>query len=135
VARIANFESTRSLPNREMSAYITGLFQGMPFDVSTRYAAPEVLRALTGGRDDLVFLNRVDVLKQGDIYALGMVVYEMITGRKPWADMNRAELIAKVLEGVRPPIDAIKPEFVPLLERLWHHDPLQRAQSHQLINE
>lgn len=62
------------------------------------HMAPELLFPERFGQPD----GRVS--KQADIYALGMVVYEVLTGRIPFAGEGRwfPEIIVRVVEGKRP---------------------------------
>jgi len=40
--------------------------------------------------------------KESDCYALGMVIYEVLSGRKPYAPSEGFVIISKVLNGERP---------------------------------
>ena len=75
----------------------------MPADVDElvgtwSHMAPELLFPGKFGLSD----GRVS--KQADIYAFGMVVYEVLTGRAPFAGEVRgpANIIMRVMEGKRP---------------------------------
>ena len=93
--------------------------------------APELLYPTKYG------LSRSQPSKEGDIYALGMVVYEVVTGVRPFGVENyRAnELAYKVLEGIRP----VKPENADtigfgggvwgLVEACWEEDRTQRPRT------
>jgi len=71
-----------------------------------RYAAPE---QIIGGRTAST--------PQTDVFLLGLVLYEMVSGKKPWdgdPDVDHAVVAAPLPLG---PEDHIPPELVPVLER------------------
>jgi serine/threonine protein kinase len=81
------------------------------------YMAPEVIRGLA--QDE-----------RSDLWALGVVLFEMLTGALPFRGANRFELAAAILEG--PP--AVLPASVPgplahIVTRLLSRDPAARYAS------
>jgi eukaryotic-like serine/threonine-protein kinase len=68
-----------------------------------------------------------------DIFAFGVVLYEMATGRKAFAGDSKAGLAAAILTSDPPPIRTIQPMTPPALERLvkkcMNKDPDERWQS------
>jgi serine/threonine-protein kinase len=71
-----------------------------------RYAAPE---QIIGGRTAST--------PQTDVFLLGLLLYEMVSGKKPWEgdpDVDHAVVAAPLPMG---PEDHIPPELVPVLER------------------
>lgn len=70
-----------------------------------QYMAPEQLEA-----------KEVDT--RADIFAFGIVLYEMITGRKPFEGATTAGLITAILSSDPPPIASLKPLAPASLERL-----------------
>jgi eukaryotic-like serine/threonine-protein kinase len=53
-----------------------------------------------------------------DIFAFGVVVYEMATGKKAFEGKSQASLIAKILETDPPPISSLQPMTPPALDRV-----------------
>ncbi len=53
-----------------------------------------------------------------DIFAFGVVVYEMATGKKAFEGKSQASLIAKILETDPAPISSLQPMTPPALERV-----------------
>jgi Tol biopolymer transport system component/predicted Ser/Thr protein kinase len=53
-----------------------------------------------------------------DIFAFGVVVYEMTTGKKAFAGKSQASLIAKILETDPPPMSSLQPMTPPALDRV-----------------
>ncbi len=68
-----------------------------------------------------------------DIFALGVLLYEMATGKRAFEAKTRASLIASILDRDPPPISAVQPLTPPALERVirmcLHKDPDERWQS------
>ena len=68
-----------------------------------------------------------------DIFAFGVVLYEMATGRKAFAGDSKASLAAAILTSDPPPITKIQPLTPPALERVVKRclakDPEERWQT------
>ena len=68
-----------------------------------------------------------------DIFAFGVVIYEMATGRKAFEGESKASLTAAILTSEPPPITKIQPLTPPSLERVVKRclakDPEERWQS------
>jgi eukaryotic-like serine/threonine-protein kinase len=68
-----------------------------------------------------------------DIFAFGVVLYEMLTGRKAFEGKSQASLIAAILEREPPPISSAQPLTPPALDRVVKKclakDPDDRWQS------
>jgi serine/threonine protein kinase len=88
---------------------------GAPF-----YLAPEQFR---GEQAD----------QRSDIYALGIIAYEMVTGKKPFAVESFIELAQKHLHELLPPVvghESMVPDwFGAFVEKCTAKDPRQRYQS------
>ncbi|CAE7117244.1 unnamed protein product [Rhizoctonia solani] len=95
------------------------------FHFTTRFAAPEVLK-----EDNRTFT------KEGDIYALGMTMYSVLTGQIPFADKWEASVIIEVVyKKGQPPrpdfarslqADAAKAKMWDLLQRCFAYEPADR---------
>jgi serine/threonine protein kinase/formylglycine-generating enzyme required for sulfatase activity/pimeloyl-ACP methyl ester carboxylesterase len=78
----------------------SGVVMGTP-----RYMAPEQARG-----------HKVDT--RTDIFSLGVMLYEMIAGRPPFAGETPGEMIAAILRDEPPPLGRHAPEAPPELERI-----------------
>ncbi len=70
--------------------------------------------------------------KRADIYALGVILYEMLTARRPFADDDEAALLRRVVHDQPPPLmrsDAPPGLEQMILTKLLAKDPAQRYSS------
>ncbi|MGE5815285.1 MAG: protein kinase domain-containing protein, partial [Acidobacteriota bacterium] len=85
------------------------------------YMAPEQLRG-----------RRADV--RSDVWALGVVLYEMATGVRPFGGRTTFELTSAILSQPRPPLpagpmDSMPPGLVTVIDRCLEKDPDSRYQQ------
>jgi serine/threonine-protein kinase len=70
---------------------------------------------------------------RSDIFSLGTVLYEMLTGRQAFSGKSRASIIAAILSSEPPPISQMRPLSPPILDhvitRALVKDPCERWQS------
>ena len=78
-------------------------------------------------------LQGKEVDARSDIFSLGAVLYEMVTGRKAFEGKNQASLIAAILEHEPAPLAQNRPEGPPLLDHVLRRclakDPEERWQT------
>jgi serine/threonine protein kinase len=108
------------------------------FGVSFHYAAPEVFKAIDGNQSNVEFMHQPDVHPKRDIYALSMVMYEMMTGTRPWDTVSIPEIGKRVLSNERPVFPATDDERVKrlmaVIENCWLEDPRARPTAQNLID-
>lgn len=86
--------------------------------ISIRWAAPEMLQ------------DRPKISKSIDIYAFGIVMWEILALKRPYAELNLAPLIQKVTTGGREPIpDGTSPILGDLITRCWAQSPESRPKA------
>jgi Tol biopolymer transport system component len=66
-----------------------------------------------------------------DIFALGVVLYEMSAGKRPFAGESRAALITEIMRSEPPVLESAPPHFAHLVERCLVKDSAGRWQSAQ----
>ncbi|KAK9715261.1 hypothetical protein RND81_06G153700 [Saponaria officinalis] len=81
------------------------------------WMAPELLNA-----------SSTLVSQKVDVYSFGIVMWELLTGEEPYADMSSAEIIAGTIKGtLRPEIPSwCDPTWRSPMERCWSSDPDSR---------
>ena len=94
--------------------------------VGTRaYCAPEQIR----GESDI----------HSDLYALGAILFEMLTGRRPFSASNELELIQRITHEDPEPPAALEPSIPVWLDRLvlklLAKEPLQRPRGAQAVRD
>ncbi len=69
------------------------------------------------------------VTSAADLYSLGAVTYELLSGRPPYTFESLAELPVKQREGLPPPIDGVSQELQDVVRRCLAPDPADRPPS------
>lgn len=108
--KLADFGLARAAT--EVTSTATGTILG-----TVAYLAPEVIRQATGD-------------SRADVYAVGVLLFEMVTGRQPFTGASAIEVAARVVnEDVPAPsthVAWLPPEFDALVAHLTARDPEQR---------
>jgi serine/threonine-protein kinase len=115
--KILDFGISRSMASHgeRPSAIATqqGLVIGTP-----HYMSPEQAR------------GEAEIDKRSDIYSMGAIIYEALTGRVPFDAATPGELLVKILSGDPPPMRAVHPDVPELLSdcvaQAMAHDREQR---------
>jgi serine/threonine protein kinase len=110
-ARVADTAATRS-----------GVMMGTP-----AYMAPEQLAG-------------ADATPQCDLYALGVLLFELLIGRRPFEADSMGDLLARIAHQAPPRVRMLRPELPPLLDdivaRLLAKSPgLRQENAHQVALE
>ncbi len=66
---------------------------------------------------------------RSDIFALGLVLYEMATGKKAFAGTSQAAVIAEILGSKPPPMDTLPEQFARVVRRCLAKEPERRWHS------
>jgi len=95
-----------------------------------RWMSPELLNP------ELFGFNDGRLTKESDCYALGMVIYEVLSGQRPFAQDKDFVVIQKVIEGKRPerpPGTRFTNELWGMLELCWNHKPCDRPSLETIL--
>ncbi|GAX73029.1 hypothetical protein CEUSTIGMA_g481.t1 [Chlamydomonas eustigma] len=101
-----------------METHVSYLFQG-----TKTHMAPE-------------FMEHGHMGKAADVYAFGITVWELCTGKHPFADVNPAYLTYKICkEGLRPEWPQDSPAAIAeLVGRCWDHDAEARPSFEEILD-
>lgn len=65
--------------------------------------------------------------KAADVYAFGVVCWEMLTGKFPFSELTTFQVIKALSSGERPEIPkGTNARFTKLIESCWQQDPDKR---------
>lgn len=121
-AVVADFGVAKALagPQRPSTLTTPGTTVGTP-----AYMAPEQLAGDS------------EVDARADLYSVGVLTFEMLTGRLPWEANNTAEMLAAKVKGAHSPLRAVRPDVPPSLasaiEQCLAWDPADRPPSAEAL--
>jgi hypothetical protein len=90
--RTSHMSDTRAARPKQLT--MQGATIGTPW-----YMSPEQLR------------GRRNLDARADLYSVGVILYEWLTGRVPYAEENLAELALQIAAGAAPPLVSLRPEL------------------------
>lgn len=118
MVKVLDFGVSKILPAPGVNGQSTGLTQSGQIFGSPHYMSPEQLR------------NSADVDARTDIWALGIVLYELASGQLPYNAPTVADAFAAVVrDSPRPLVEVCpeaSPELVAVIERCLEKDPERR---------
>ncbi|GLI68385.1 hypothetical protein VaNZ11_012713 [Volvox africanus] len=103
---------------------------------TTAYIAPECFMSMDN--PDMHDLRR-SVTDRTDIYALGIIMWEMLAGKRPWQGLKPLLVAYQVAyRSLRPPLFELGPRCPPklrqLIEECWCQESKQRPSSQQVVD-
>lgn len=63
---------------------------------------------------------------QSDIYSYGVILWELVTGKRPYAGATDAEIPERTIKGKRDTLDGISEPYASLIKGCWTIDPAKR---------
>jgi serine/threonine-protein kinase len=116
--KVLDFGISKSLGDEAELTTQSYALIGSPF-----YAAPEQLECS----------RTVD--GRADIWSLGVILYEMVAGKRPFASGSLAQVCTRILQEPPTPIERVRPDLPPafaaVVMRSLEKDPARRYQSAQ----
>ncbi|RHZ45734.1 hypothetical protein Glove_658g9 [Diversispora epigaea] len=96
---------------------LDGIYGNLP------YIAPELL-------------YKKNYTKKSDVYSLGIIMWEMITGETPFGRLDSKDIILSIINGCRPKIyEYIPYEYTTLMKQCWDANPDNRPEAGTISNK
>uniref|UniRef100_A0A0G4F8Z1 Protein kinase domain-containing protein n=1 Tax=Chromera velia CCMP2878 TaxID=1169474 RepID=A0A0G4F8Z1_9ALVE len=73
--------------------------------------------------------------ENADVYALGMIFWELLSGERAWKRKDREEIRACVLNGARPSLKAVRPAVAESISRMWKQEAAERLTAAEIVEE
>lgn len=123
--KITDFNLSRMVHTGEQNASVTSLLANNP-----RWLAPEVVK-------------EHDYSKAADVYSFGIIMWEMMTWRLPWEELNPFQIMLRLNQQDRPevpPLDTLPGQplpgitgYIQLMQECWDENPQNRPSFEHII--
>lgn len=101
------------------------------------YMSPEII---TGNKDKTIARSKEEekrLMGAVDIWSLGCVILEMVTGRRPWSNLdNEWAIMYNIAQGNPPQLpdsSQLSPQGIDFLKRCFVREPINRASAVELL--
>jgi serine/threonine protein kinase len=143
-AKIADFGLSKSIDKLTGGGvYQPSVMEPGRLEATYAYLAPEAFGGdktnVTRAEDD-DDARLQETAKKRDIYALGVLFWEMITGRVPWAGTSLPDVYVRVCVRSDRPTPSLEDSKVPktlrrLVERCWNQDAKKRPSASSIVDK
>jgi eukaryotic-like serine/threonine-protein kinase len=117
--RLIDFSIAKEL-KRTISERVKAIFAGAPTEIviqgTLTYLAPEQIKKNDPG-------------KGADVYALGIVLYECLTGGPPFRGHDQKAIMKQHLTDPAPPLEGVPQDVAQLFKKMMEKDPAKRPDA------